>query len=300
MNAVLFNEQGSDAWHAERAGVTVTASMAGAVLGLNPHTNRNAAMREKVREMLGAEREFTGNAATAHGQKSEPIARDAYEDLTGELVLLDGFSRHPDYDFIGASPDGLVGDRGLVEIKCPYAFKGKAKTYSIDDKPYYFAQIQIQLEVLDRAWCDFVCWTADGMTVERVLRDPDWFEKNLPALIKFNEEVREIVADDEKAAPFLAPAEIERDDEIFVNIEKQYVDLSAEISKLQAKQKELKDQLIEEAAGTKTRGQHILIYPTTKQGSISYAKAIKELLPDADLEKYRGKPSTSWSIREHA
>ena len=55
------------------------------------------------------------------GSDHEDEARDAYEDATGELVDLVGFIPHPTIEFFGASPDSLVGEDGLLEIKCPYS-----------------------------------------------------------------------------------------------------------------------------------------------------------------------------------
>ena len=64
-----------------------------------------------------------------------------------------------------------------------------------------------------------------------------------------------------------------------------------------AELEEAKEELIKLANGNKTVIGDFLVYPIKKKGSISYANAVKDLLPDADLEKYRGKPSTSWGIR---
>ena len=90
------------------------------------------------------------------GIDHEDEAREMYEATTGNVVELTGFILHPQVDFLGASPDGLVGDDGLVEIKCPntatHLRRWKANVVPDEYKP----QMLLQLLVTGRKWVDFV------------------------------------------------------------------------------------------------------------------------------------------------
>ena len=168
----------------------ITASRVGAILGVNKYQTRDDVMREMVRGHFGAEPEFTGNDATEYGNLHEDDARTAYEATCGVLVLdAQDFIPHPEHGWIGVSPDGLVGDDGMVEIKCPW----RAKYMSVAEKPEYAAQIQLQLACTGRAWCDFVIWRSfdaadrlgcEPLIIERVPADPDWLPSNLATLIR--------------------------------------------------------------------------------------------------------------------
>ena len=294
MSAVM-TEQRSAEWFAQRAQLSITGSMVGAVLGVNPHAKRKDALREKVRERLGAEREFQGNAATEYGTRHEPDALAAYSEHIGLDVIEVGLMVHPELDWIGASPDGLVGDgdEGLVEIKCPFS----KELYNLGDKPMYYAQIQLQLAVTGRKWCDFVVWTPETIAIERVDADPHWLADNMETLLAFHEELREIVASPELSQPHLDPLEVPRDDFVFSELEDQYVELDRQSKDIAAQLKKCKAALIEEAAGVKSRGQKLLVYPVERTGAVDYPSLIKELMPDADVDAYRKSSSVSWAIK---
>lgn len=156
MNAPL---QGTQEWLSERAG-HATASRASDVLARIK--TGEAAVRRGYRIQLVTER-LTGNpitgytnAAMAWGVATEPLAREAYEAETGVMVEQAGFIKHPTVPWCGMSPDGLIEAKGLLECKCPeshthleYIEAGKAP-----DK--YIPQMQFQMWVSDRQWCDFV------------------------------------------------------------------------------------------------------------------------------------------------
>ena len=96
------------------------------------------------------------NADMQRGTEKEPIARAAYEAHTGTFVTQTGFWLHPEIPYFGASPDGLVGEDGLIEIKCPrtsthpqYRKEGKVPTK-------YKRQMMCQLLCTGRKWVDFV------------------------------------------------------------------------------------------------------------------------------------------------
>ncbi len=86
---------------------------------------------------------------------------------------------HPELGWIGASPDGRIGDRGLLEVKCPVG-----GLYG-DVPPYYMAQVQGQLECEDRDWCDFIVWKPRGGSLQRIVRSRAYWAWMLPRLAEF-------------------------------------------------------------------------------------------------------------------
>ena len=108
---------------------------------------------------------------TRWGKDNEPFARDLYCELTGSAVTVPQSAKHPRLEYFTGSPDGLVGDEGLIEIKCPWAGENMLDAEYVNT---HMVQIQALLEIHGRAWCDFVKYDprmSEPMRVERVLRD---------------------------------------------------------------------------------------------------------------------------------
>lgn len=151
-------EQGSDAWKALRAG-KVTASRVADVL--SKIKSGESAGRKNYRMDLVAER-LTGkpadsftNSAMQWGTEQEPFARIAYETHKGLFVEQVLFVDHPTIEWFGCSPDGLVGEDGLLEIKAPNTTTHLE--YLQDGKPpsKYIPQMMAQMACTGRKWCDF-------------------------------------------------------------------------------------------------------------------------------------------------
>lgn len=172
-------EQRTESWFQARLG-KVTASR---IADLMAKTKSGySASRDSYMAQLTIERltqkptEGYTNAAMAWGVDQEPFARAAYETKTGELVTEVGFIVHPEIDQAGASPDGLVGDEGMVEIKCPES-KTMIETLLSDRVPdKYFKQMQWQMACTGRKWCDYVVFDPRmpenlQLCVRRVERD---------------------------------------------------------------------------------------------------------------------------------
>lgn len=131
------------------------------------------------------------------GIEAEPFARAEYAEHHAEVAEV-GFMRrdHEDGWTLGYSPDGLVGDDGLIEIKCPRT-KTHVNTILADEVPaHYMPQLQAGLLVSGRAWIDFVSYVS-GMPlyVKRVTPDPAWFAAIAGACLAFENNVTRIVAD---------------------------------------------------------------------------------------------------------
>jgi putative phage-type endonuclease len=152
-------EQRTDDWFAARLG-KVTASRIGDVMAKTKtgySASRANYMAQLVVERLTNRKEESyTNAAMQWGTDTEPLARSAYEVAKNVLVQEVGFIQHPTIEMSGASPDGLVGDDGMVEIKCPNTATHIETVLSnnIDNK--YILQMMWQMRCTNRKWCDFV------------------------------------------------------------------------------------------------------------------------------------------------
>jgi putative phage-type endonuclease len=186
-------EQGSDAWFNIRIG-KVTASRVADVLAKTKtgySTTRDNYMAQLVCERLtGQKGESFTNAAMQHGTETEPLARAAYEARYDVLVDEVGFVSHPTIEMSGASPDGLVGEDGLIEIKCPNTATHIETLLSESVPNKYYTQMQFQIACTGRKWCDFVSFdnrlpTELQMFVKRVPRDDMYIRLIEDEIVKF-------------------------------------------------------------------------------------------------------------------
>ncbi|MGF6434353.1 lambda exonuclease family protein [Bradyrhizobium elkanii] len=153
--------QGSDEWKALRLG-KVTASRVADVIA-KTKTGYSASRANYMAQLI-AERltdtvaDAYTNAAMQHGTETEPEARSAYEFYQGVTVEQVAFVPHPKIDQAGCSPDGLVGDDGLVEIKCPNTATHLETLLGHAVPSKYEAQMQFQMACTGRKYCDFVSY----------------------------------------------------------------------------------------------------------------------------------------------
>ena len=172
-------EQGTDEWFAARIG-KVTASRVADIIAKTKtgySSSRDNYMAQLICERLTNQKAdgFT-NAAMQWGTETEPLARLSYEVAQNVLVDQVGFVPHPRILMAGASPDGLVGDNGLLEIKCPNTATHIDTLLSETVPGKYNTQMQFQMACTDREWCDFVSFdnrlpTELQLFVKRVPRD---------------------------------------------------------------------------------------------------------------------------------
>lgn len=148
-------------WFSDRTGC-LTASRFAAVLKRKRDGTPTQAYFDLL-DTVVAER-ITGNCigigdapALAWGRDHEDEARERYEVETGEVVDLVGFIPHPEIKWLGASPDGLVDDDGLLEIKCPFSTVVHLKRIRAGvPPPEYVPQMLMQCICTGRKWVDFV------------------------------------------------------------------------------------------------------------------------------------------------
>lgn len=171
--------QGSPEWFAARLG-KVTASRVADLTAKTKSgysTSRANYMAELIVERLtGARAEGFTSAAMQWGTDNEADARIAYEFAKDATVAEVGFVSHPRIDASGASPDGLVGEDGLVEIKCPLTATHLETLLGQATPGRYVTQIQWQLACTGRQWCDFVSFDprlpeSMQLFVQRINRD---------------------------------------------------------------------------------------------------------------------------------
>lgn len=190
----------------------LTASMFGKVYKRLPNTPPDCLVKELLHPL-----QFS-TKATEWGRQHEPIALNAYVqhqiDLghVGLVAVNAGFVVCEEHPFLGASPDAYINDPssadqfGLAEVKCPYKYRELSpedaamnsdfcsslciesgiKVLRLKHTHNYYAQIQGQLAITERKWCDFILYTKKGLSVERIMFNADfWMLQLLPKLSEF-------------------------------------------------------------------------------------------------------------------
>ena len=185
--------QGSPEWFEIRVG-KVTASHAQAIG--NNGKGLDTYLLEVVSEMFSsAQKDQYSNEHTERGNELEPLARSMYELQENVEVEEIGFAEYN--DFVGCSPDGLVGKDGMIEIKCP------------DDKTYfnilmeekidsgYDWQCQMNMLILKRKWCDLVYYNPNfekSMKIFRLKPDKEMFSRLKEGFAKAEKEIIRMIS----------------------------------------------------------------------------------------------------------
>ena len=181
-------EQGSDEWLKLRAG-KINASTCAVWELKSPWGKPKDQVRTECRALAGAKSEFVETSAVRGGKKKEPFGVALFEKEKGLTVDLAGSVEHPEYTFLRASPDGLIGFDACLEVKCP----SNGKTYSYKEKPVYEWQMRLQMEVLDVDLCYFVCYVSDDVfKIEEVKRTKGWLEEKVSGQLLPNPDNRMI------------------------------------------------------------------------------------------------------------
>ena len=186
-------EQRSPEWFASRLG-KVTASRVADVIAKTKSgysASRDNYMAQLICERLtGQQGESFTNAAMTWGTETEPLARSAFEAYADVMVEEVGFVPHPRIRDSGASPDGLVGAEGMLEIKCPNTAThiDTLLTQTVPGK--YITQMQWQMRCCERQWCEFVSFDPRlpqdlQLFVKRVEFDPEYVAMLEKEVIQF-------------------------------------------------------------------------------------------------------------------
>lgn len=288
-------KQLSEEWFKARVG-KLTGSSVGAALGLNPWKGPDDVIRDMVRDYHGLERDFKSNVATEYGNLHEPLAVMEYMGNTGLHPEETGFHVHPDHDWLGASPDALIEDDGILEVKCPFGLRNKKGDdlafKTAEEQPHYYAQIQVEMACTGRNYAHFYQWSKHGDSLQTVEFDPEWWDQHFPEMEAFyNRYLSELDN----------PEHLEdKQKEINTLKAKKLIDewdkLKATIDDAEARKKEI---LVELVSMSKERNAIIHGRRLTKverKGSISYAKVVKDHCPNVDLSAYTGEPSEYWKL----
>lgn len=179
-------QQRSEAWFRARHGF-LSGSNFNAILGGDAFRTAG----DVWDQLFGLRSARVDNADTRRGVRYEDAAVAAYAAASGRAVRATGLHQHADpaYCMVASSPDGLVGDDGVVEVKCP---RPSAKALALERvPPWHEAQVQGHMHCTGRAWCDYVVYVVPPsgraqMRVIRVLRDDAYWERVLgPGLQSF-------------------------------------------------------------------------------------------------------------------
>mgnify|MGYP006267493313 CR=1 FL=1 len=194
-------EQGSAEWLQLRLGC-VSASTVSDVMAKG--RNGESATRNKLKLKLAAERmtkqvqESFTSAAIEWGREQEQFAAMAYEAERGVFLEKTGWWTHPTIQWLGVSPDRLLDGDGLVEIKCPNSTTMIDWIFADRVPPEYIKQIQCQLWVTARKYCDFCAYDKrlpkrNQLWIKRVERDNDLIKTMEAEVVTFLSEVDELV-----------------------------------------------------------------------------------------------------------
>ena len=150
--------QGEAAWLQARVGCITASRMADLMARTRSGwgaSRANLAAELLIERLTGQPTPRFTNDAMRHGTETEPFARQAYSERAGVDVYEVGFIPHPEIARAGASPDGYVGDDGLVEIKCPNSATHLDTLIGGAVPEKYLLQMQFQMACTGREWCDF-------------------------------------------------------------------------------------------------------------------------------------------------
>ncbi|KAK9708060.1 YqaJ-like viral recombinase domain [Popillia japonica] len=178
IDAQTRGQNANPQWIEERA-FRLTASNFGSICKM-----RSTASRAKRGEQL-LYSNFFGNTATKYGVENDGVAIKDFEKIYNVAVNPCGFFIHSSHPYLGASPDGLAGNDGIIEMKCPkcknfhprdaiqkgiinFATLSNNDDMILKQNNNYYYQVQRQLEVANREYCYFVVRSPMGMLVERV------------------------------------------------------------------------------------------------------------------------------------
>lgn len=197
MQIIRDIDQGTEAWLKLRLAV-ITASKYKDVLAGGKGLTRSSYMRQLAAEAITGQRvESFTNSAMEWGTEHEPQAKAMYELMQCEEVEEVAFIKHDTIN-TGVSPDGLIGCAGLIEIKCPNTTT-QIETFLSGKMPTgHIPQVQGQLWVSEREWCDFVSFDPringkSSFFCVRVHRDDEYINKLESAVIKFDSELQEMI-----------------------------------------------------------------------------------------------------------
>ena len=194
-------EQNTPEWHQMRLGKVSASRMAD--LLAKTKTGFSASRAKYMAQLLcermtGQPTEFFTTAAMQRGVDVEPLARQAYEAHNLTSVEQIAWVEHPTIPFSGCSPDGFVGEHGLIEIKCKEIHNHLDSILNDRIDPDHQAQMMWQMACTGRQWCDYVCFddrAPEGLQlfVKRLHRDEEKIKQMEDEVIKFLKDLESMI-----------------------------------------------------------------------------------------------------------
>lgn len=276
-------EQNSLEWHEFRKN-HVGASDAPVIMGVSPWKTAYQLWEEK----LGLREIPASNAAMQRGIELEPIARQAYNDYTGNEAEAKVIV-HPQYSWMSASLDGLSKCGSVpVEIKCPgYDDHQKAVNGEIPEK--YFPQLQHQLAVLGVNMLHYFSYRDGSYCLLEVMRDEKYIARLIKEESKFWNGVLSF------SPPELSERDyINKNDKEWLDLVESYRTASEELNRAKEAESLIRDQLINLSEGRNCIGGGVKVQKIIRKGTVDYSK-IPEL-KGVNLDGYRKDSVSSWRI----
>lgn len=188
-------QSNSPLWFKERS-LRITASYVGTIIHITERKNKDI-----FTESIINPKRFK-SLPTEWGKSNEKNAISEYKKSTTNDVVLCGLVVSPEHCFLAGSPDGLVGDLTVLEVKCPYSIRDqliseenlgflerKQNMLSLKENSNYYYQVQTQMYVTGREYCDFCIWTRQDFKIVSVVRNNDIiFKLIIPKTKQFYEE----------------------------------------------------------------------------------------------------------------
>lgn len=201
----MANVQGTPGWHQDRCGRFTGSRFVDALA----RDKRNPEKKLKawhdliwdvaVERLTGIQEEGPSGFALQWGKEVEPFAREAYEFASGNIVKESGFIVHPRYPFAGVSPDGLVGDKGGLELKSPKSSRVHLARFIEGMPEEYKPQVQGGLWASEREWWDFASYDPRmperyRLFLVRIYRDDKYIAQIEAAVLEAEEAVQQLIA----------------------------------------------------------------------------------------------------------
>jgi len=275
----------------------ITGGQIAAILGVSKTMKRAQVLRAMVREYHGDASEYAPSVATEYADMYRQQAERAFEDKF-KLNITRSDVKKP-HKLLSTHPMLIKSKTepgpGLLYLRLPYGQRDVAEPTGfkpLADQAHHFAQMQFELLNAGVEWGVFCQWSVLGMRNEKVAIDRRWIDVNLPQLEAFYDEYKEACKDKAHREPLRKQIDNQNAAKLLV----EYDELSVVTTNAKARQDEILEKLKQMAGDSSVTICGRNLTRTETQGSISYAAAVKKLLPGADLEAYRGAPSTKWKL----
>lgn len=297
-------ETNTERWHEARQ-KRITASRVGAILGVNPW--RSA---EDVMKLMLGESKRESNEILQYGIDNEQNSLNSYSLATFNTVHPADFVTHPDHDWLGATPDGLIGDDCVLEAKTPWRIArfGKGELKSIHEYPHYYAQVQYQMYCTGRSLAHFYQWAPSQEKLETVSFDPEYIKETLPKLEAFYKaylmaKEKGLSATDAVLAYTHPDLDVVKFKELVASIDTLDEDLKVlkKLSKsIDGQKKEILAELAEISSHQTVEFDGRAFRRVESSGQVDYGKLLKDICKEhkieVDEEEYRGNGSVRFQL----